>query len=396
MLRKKRSVKVALRRRLLFIAVMLLAGLGLAEVAARAVDALTGISIAEHRRRYQHRRHCRLGNYWPAQRGDYPYLPFIPNAADDRVNSLGFRGDEINLEKPANTYRIVCLGGSTTWDEYPALLQEELSADFQKRDFNLEVINAGDVYWTTVESQINLLTRGLPLAPDAVVVYHGINDAAPAFKNKPRLDYSHWRGRLEKNDPILWDHMPLWLDHSAAYVAFRAVFTRHTPAVGWNDMTTRYTMDVETDRYYGMEAYRHNLYNIIAIARSRGIEVFLCTPVFNYEYEFKSSLKRWGDAVADANRITRWFAGRWSDVHLIDVAGSLEGSNDWMVDMVHFSPEGKRRLARFIADDIRPRVDHLLATRNNPLDIAALIPQRDSRLAGRRSASGASVTEARP
>lgn len=368
-------------KRIMFIAVLLAFGLIAAEIGARAVDAFASLSLDEHRERYAYRRHCRLGNHWPAQRGDYPYLPYMPNASDPRVNSLGFRGDEIERDKADGVYRIVCMGGSTTWDEYPACLQEQLAGDFESVGMRLEVINAGDVAWTSMETQINFLARCLPLRPDAIVIYHGINDAIPAFGDTYSLDYSHWRGRLERNTPVIWDKLPLWLDSSAAYVGIRAVFERGPPALGWNEMTTRYDVDFEHDRYNGMETYRQNIFNIITIARARGIETFLCTPVFNYEYKFKTSLDRWGMAVEEANQVTRSFDGRWPDVHVIDVAEALRGGNDWMVDFCHFTPEGKIRLARFIADHIRPGIDRLVGRRRDCLDVAALIPDRPMQLA---------------
>ena len=361
-------------KRVIFITAAFVIMLGLAEGGAHAVDAFTGISLQEHRERFNHRRFCRAKAFWPAQRGDYPYLPFVPNPDDPRVNDLGFRGEPIAPEKPPGTYRIVCLGGSTTWDEYPAVLEDELSEDFASRGLKLEVINGGNVFWTSMESLINFITRCLPLQPDAVVVYHAINDAAPAFGHTTSADYSHWRGRLEKVEPIFWDKLPFFLDRSAAYVALRAAFTRHIPAMGWNQMTTRYEVDIENDPYNGVEPYRQNVYTLISAARGRGIETFLCTQVFNHKYEYKYSLERYGQAVDDINNITRSFGGRWGDVHVVDVAGSLEGGNDWMTDFCHFTPEGKVRLARFIASGIRPRLDRLIARHGDPCDIASLMP----------------------
>lgn len=376
-------------KRVAFIAVLFAFGLIAAEIGARAVDACTSISLDEHRERYAYRRHCRLGNHWPAQRGDYPYLPYVPNADDPRVNSLGFRGDEIERDKPDGVYRIICMGGSTTWDEYPARLQEQLADDFESAQMRLEVINAGDVAWTSMETQINFLARCLPLRPDAIVIYHGINDAIPAFGDTYSFDYSHWRGRLERNTPVIWDKLPRLLDHSAAYVGIRAMFERKLPALGWNEMTTRYDVDFEHDKFNGMETYRQNIFNIITIARARGIETYLCTPVFNYEYKFKYSLDRWGMAVEEANQVTRSFGSRWPDVHVIDVAEALRGGNDWMIDFCHFTPEGKTRLATFIADHIRPGIDRLVSRHRDCLDVAALIPDRPVQLANYTTDYGA-------
>ena len=65
------------------------------------------------------------------------------------VNPLGFRGPELLPEKPANSLRIWCVGGSTTFDIYarddsrtwPELLRAELQVRWP--DTTIEVINAG-------------------------------------------------------------------------------------------------------------------------------------------------------------------------------------------------------------------------------------------------------------
>lgn len=101
--------------------------------------------------------------------------------AENRHNSLGFRGEEIPLEKKKKTIRIVCLGGSTTYgavkdyrDSYPYLLEQKLKELVPGKQ--IEVINAGVSSYTTWESLINLQFRVLPLKPDIIIIYHGIND----------------------------------------------------------------------------------------------------------------------------------------------------------------------------------------------------------------------------
>ena len=116
--------------------------------------------------------------------------------------------------------------------------------------------------------------------------------------------------------------------------------------------------------YRGVEPYRQNVLTLVSIARARGIEVFLCTQIFNREYEYRFYRQRlWADAVDDVNEVTRSFGDRWSDVHVIDAAAALPGSNDWMTDYCHFTEDGKVRLARLIARAITPHVVRLAAKR---------------------------------
>ena len=107
--------RLTLRKRAVFLAVLAFIGLGLTELAARAIDAWTYVSINELREVYQNRRQWRLGEYWPLQRGDYPYLPFVLNPEHADINELGFRGKPFSMEKAPGTYRIAFLGGSTTY-----------------------------------------------------------------------------------------------------------------------------------------------------------------------------------------------------------------------------------------------------------------------------------------
>ena len=137
----------------LFAALMMGAGLGLAEVVARAVDAWTYVSVAELNEVYGQRRSWRLGDSWPLQRGDYPYLPYVPNPEHPEVNDLGFHGESFVAKKAPDTYRVFCLGGSTTWNGYPAYLEQALSDDFAARSLKLEVINTGNQSSTTVRNR---------------------------------------------------------------------------------------------------------------------------------------------------------------------------------------------------------------------------------------------------
>lgn len=349
-------------RRALFACVMLAFTLAIVEVGARAVDVFTDVSLDELRDTYQMRRDWRLGKSWPLQRGDYPYLPFVPNPDHPEVNELGFRGRSFTREKPTDTYRIICLGGSTTFNGYPVYLEQALRDDFARRGLDLQVINGGNQCWTSLESLISFITRCLPLQPDAIVVYHAINDAIFAFAEHPIPDYTHLRQRFEKDDPLIWDYLPSLLDHSAAFTGFRAVFERNVGRRGIGIVVTKDPPTGADRPYGGVEPYRQNITTLLSIARARGIEVFLCTQIFNREFRYRFERQRqWADAVDDVNDVTRSLADPWQDVHVIDAADALPGDNDWMTDYCHFTEDGKSRLARFMADRIRPHVPTLAA-----------------------------------
>ncbi|MFP5223664.1 MAG: SGNH/GDSL hydrolase family protein [Acidobacteriota bacterium] len=101
-----------------------------------------------------------------------------------RHNALGFIGPEIQQRKPDGTYRIFCLGGSTTLGAgvetdvhaYPAILQalfDKTPAGAAKR---IEVINAGVFGYRSLHTA-RLVSRLLDdYQPDMFIVMDGLND----------------------------------------------------------------------------------------------------------------------------------------------------------------------------------------------------------------------------
>ena len=136
----------------------------------------------------------------------HPFLQSQPASSDPiHINSLGFRGEEIERKKPDNTFRIVVLGGSTVLNrevsfEYNAvrLLEKKLRSHYpQKR---IEVINAGQSGYTTEHSLIQYLFKVRDLDPDMVIMWHGINDMWVSCPTEGithgsyKSDYSHTYG----------------------------------------------------------------------------------------------------------------------------------------------------------------------------------------------------------
>jgi lysophospholipase L1-like esterase len=121
-------------------------------------------------------------NAQTAQLVGLPYLNYGLNPTLDDVNERGLRGELVAIPKPDGVFRILALGGSTTYghalpvqEAWPAQLQSILRDEYNYPQ--LEVINLGAPGYFSLDSLVNLATRGLAHEPDLILVYDGLNDA---------------------------------------------------------------------------------------------------------------------------------------------------------------------------------------------------------------------------
>jgi len=102
------------------------------------------------------------------------------------INNDGFRGLEIQKEKPDDTYRVIMVGGSTIFGflaspnhTIPVHLQEKFNQ--QNLEKRVEVINSGiNAYNSNDELQL-IKTKIVQYDPDLVIIYDGSNDIFLAF-----------------------------------------------------------------------------------------------------------------------------------------------------------------------------------------------------------------------
>lgn len=111
-----------------------------------------------------------------------PKLPFHIS-----INSLGFRGPEINREKPPGTIRVLCLGDSLTFGDFvnddetfPYRLQE-ISRQEKKL---IEFVNGG-VGGSTIIDQFFFLKKGMEIDPDIVILTFFLNDIPELAQAEP-------------------------------------------------------------------------------------------------------------------------------------------------------------------------------------------------------------------
>ncbi|MCO6438650.1 MAG: hypothetical protein J5J06_16275 [Phycisphaerae bacterium] len=355
-----RPTRVSIRTRLLFVLLLWTGMAATAELAARLYIRMRGYSIQEVRRHFDSGRTQRSEGLYTKYDREYPYLPFVPRVSSPDIEMKGLRLSAPGEKKPDDVFRVVCLGGSTTFLGYPAKLEDALRALFEERGLRLEVVNAACISWTSAESLINLTMRCLPLDPDLVIVLHATNDGWPAFGRDYRQDYAHWRARLARPEPVFWDSMPRLLDHVAVYVQIRAWFYQPHQEWTWVNAIMRYVPDFEQDPYHGMDAFRRHMTNILAITRQWQIPTILVTQTGNRETEIKGLLA----AMDDANEITRSLAAESDQVDLVDAAAVIRGDNQTMYDICHLKPEAEAILVDQIGAGIRRNLPDYLRTRS--------------------------------
>jgi lysophospholipase L1-like esterase len=262
---------------------------------------------------------------------------------DVRTNSLGLRGPELSVVKPERTFRVLAVGdsctfgsGSRTDQTYPWKLQEILRAEHP--ELGVEVVNAGVPGYTSYQARRYLEVEGFRLAPDAVVIAVGFNDAATARPTGKRW-FSHAR--------FLSD-----VEYAAAL--------RRQSRLAIVRLARRLRQDAGTDVTASRQAvgkirvaaveYRENLTVMIDACRSRGILPAVVVWPIATQAGLPRALEREGDVVA--NQRTAREVARDLAVPLVDLEPLMATRPELFLDEIHLKPEGYAAVARAVADEL--------------------------------------------
>ncbi len=315
----------------------------------------------------------------------HPYLAYAPkkdfhhNTPTEHFknivnqNSLGFRGRETTWQKPPNTYRIVCIGGSSCFgqsessDEKVWTVRMEGYLNQAGLAPKVEVINGGCRGYSTFEMLINLEFRLIDFQPDLVICYESINDARCALYPGCVPDNSHFRAVFPVIRKSAADRL---LERSYAYLAWRRYGTNWLAGeMNLGSYVIRdegkYTDDwaQPTDLERGFANFRRNLHDIVAVARRNGAKVLLSTQAMRFtDLAAASSYGAQKAAILRCRDELRT-VGKDDNVPVIDTAKMLEdalaaelaggsGKDDLFVGEVHPTDKGSDMIGRFIADQV--------------------------------------------
>lgn len=174
-------------RSLLYALIVLALVLCLTEIGLRVYDSATG--QVTRRDLYDRGMVCKS---WSVHHALKPSRTFSVKNPDGEnrvrvaINSLGVRGAEPTVPKPAGVYRILCLGDELTLspqtpepETFCVRLQEEFRPPDGRR---VEVINAGIPDYCPLLSYLQFKHQLLSLAPDLVIVNFEMGDVADDYR----------------------------------------------------------------------------------------------------------------------------------------------------------------------------------------------------------------------
>jgi lysophospholipase L1-like esterase len=275
------------------------------------------------------------------------------------VNSLGFRGPEIPIAKPAGTVRLAFLGASTTWcgevsrNEvvWPHLVTESLGKTFSSVRF--DYVNAGVPGYTMSSLLKSMELRVAPLQPDIVVIYEAANDlsgdlrahaAAQGLAKTAEFEQFSWPSRYS----LLWNLVEKNLRVLSSERAARSSLGRLAVSPS--------TLGKE---------YRQALTQVVRAAQKHAKIVALATfsihPRRNQtpEEQLRGSISAFVympfvtpqlviDSYERYNAIAREVA-RETGALLIEREDDIPGNPSHFADTVHFTDLGSRAMAKRVA-----------------------------------------------
>lgn len=305
-----------------------------------------------------------------------PYLGYIPYPGYKykglvQHNADGYRGDKVPLSK-GEKYRVLCLGGSTTYgtgvvnpaEAYPAqlevLLNQFIITDtvLARRYDGAEVLNAGLEAGTSAEELQQYLLKYRYYKPDAVVVHSGINDALiwASATTDFQPDYTHYRRinfHLEPlPQPARWlmkSYLFSFLTIRFYYSNFSVVrdeFTHQTNKTypAWASLNTDSVVKQKAFEWY---PFYQNSNNLLRQITADSISVFVLPGVLNVKSDFVRDSEGYRSITALNDSLSKLLAEQ-NGVYFIPFAYDSISRGDYWVDDCHLNAAGEKEKAQLV------------------------------------------------
>lgn len=279
-----------------------------------------------------------------------------------KINSLGFRGPEVQVPKPVGTIRLAFLGASTTYCAevsnnamtWPHLVWAKLQDQWPSIRF--DYINAAVPGYDVAHSLKALQHRIKHLGPDIIFIYHATNDVSTnsfrlAVKNgiatKRTEQTLSWLSKYsllsylaEKNALILWQQ------RRARDPQQKLSFDAPTLAEPFRkDLTALVRESKEIADLVVLITFSHRL------RRDQTPEDQAAAAVTSFYYMPYMSIDGLLSAFDAYNQVIREVAAETAAL-LIGDELTIPGDGNHFVDSVHFTDTGSRAMAKRVADGL--------------------------------------------
>lgn len=283
-----------------------------------------------------------------------------------RINRYGFRGPDYDVAKDLEVIRIVTLGASSTFgyhdrddETYPYYMEQLLAESCAPR--RVEVINLGVPHLTSSEILELFRREAVPLQPDIVTFYEGINDSA--------------FGKRKSKAP--WARL---LREAYGFIRERVVVAAFVEEILFARVRQFSVDDVERHRRGRSAGFLANLTQLLeecrainatlVVANQQARSLLVSRQALNtvgYRQEIGMVLKKLrqegridtkelnflthGDLMRD---LETW--AKTNAVPFVDAIDVIDGHREVLVSWVHLNAEGNEMIAAAFADEIRPRI----------------------------------------
>ncbi|MFH1508143.1 MAG: SGNH/GDSL hydrolase family protein [Candidatus Omnitrophota bacterium] len=258
------------------------------------------------------------------------------------------RGQKTTVEKPLNTIRIICLGGSTTIDaatknHYPGVLQDMLNSRYKNVRF--EVLNAGGDAFSSAHSLVNLSLRLIYYKPDCVIIYHNINDlSANYFPPSLRMDYAN----KYINNLYLAPECKIGIQKYLFNFRFLSFIMMKINNINFARNASRINRSLDIS--FGARVFSNNLVNIVVIAKAHNIQV-----VFGQQAACFKKMKEFPYIKKEDflfyNKVVRDVAQEYN-VPVADIFSLLGQDEQYFTDLVHYTESGVNKVSEGFLDVI--------------------------------------------
>ena len=275
----------------------------------------------------------------------------------EKINSLGFKNPEININKDKGTYRIICIGGSLVYGRdnidgtWPHFLGQIYDSNISSTQ-NIEVINAGVPGYTSFHSMTQLTTKLIDLEPDLIISYQLFTDL--------------WYYNSLRKDVIIGDNFSIYnsgftfgrmIDKSYFIVLCNAILKKYFSKIPDNEKLPS-SLEEKIFNDDVLIYYNRNIDIMASLCQMFEIDLLLCPPIslFKENNTLEEEImimdienkEFYLDYIKAGKDILKTISEKYGRVRYFDPSTKIVSTLNLLSDRYHPNVEGNKRIAKEI------------------------------------------------